>query len=46
MIRVADAKYQITALMLKTALKLKCVEKTILRALHENGVWFHKLAEK
>ena len=46
MIEDADCKYQVTAGILKKAMRLKCSEKTILRALHEEGVWFRPFREK
>jgi transposase len=46
MIETADCEYQVTASMLKTALKLKCCDRVILEALHEEGVWFHPFREK
>ena len=46
MIIEADTEYQVTAAMLKVALKLKCSEKVILEALHDKGVWFHSFREK
>ena len=42
----ADCKYQVTAGILKKAMRLKCSEKTILRALHDEGVWFRPFREK
>ena len=46
MIEDADCKYQVTAGMLKAAMRLKCSEKTILTALHDRGVWFRPFREK
>ena len=46
MIEDAECNYQVTAGMLKSALRLKCSEKTILAALHERGVWFRPFREK
>ena len=46
MIEDAECNYQVTAGMLKSALRLKCSEKTILEALHERGVWFKPFREK
>ena len=46
LIEDAECRYQVTASMLKKALKLKCREKTILQALHARGVWFHAFREK
>ena len=46
MIEDAECNYQVTAGMLKSALRLKCSEKTILAALHKRGVWFRPFREK
>ena len=46
MIEDADCQYQVTAAMLKGALRLKCSQKTVLEALHERGIWFHTFREK
>ena len=46
MIEDAECNYQVTASMIKTVLKLKCSEKTILQALHGRGVWFRPFREK
>ena len=46
LIEDADCLFQVTSSMLKAALKLKCSEKTILRALHDRGVWLRSFREK
>ena len=46
LIEDAECRYQVTASMLKKALKLKCSEKTILQALHARGIRFHVFREK
>ena len=46
MIEDADCKYQVTAGILKAAMRLKCSGKTILKALHDRGVWFRSFREK
>ena len=46
LIEDVDCLFQVTSIMLKAALKLKCREKTILRALHDRGVWFRSFREK
>ena len=46
MIKAADAQWQVTAGMLKSALRLKCCERVILDALHSHGIYFFRLREK
>lgn len=46
LIEDADCEFQVTARMLKAALRLKCSEKALLRALHDRGVWFKSFREK
>ena len=46
MILAADGKYQVTARMVRCALKLKCGDRPILDALHRHGIWFHPMREK
>ena len=46
MIEDADCKYQVTAGILKSAMRLKCSTKTILAALHDRNVWFRAFREK
>jgi hypothetical protein len=38
--------HQVTAGMVRTALKLKCTDKVVLNALHSRDVWSHKMREK
>ena len=38
--RAADAKYQVTASMIRKATKLKCSERVILEVLHAKGIYF------
>ena len=44
--RAADAKYQVTAAMIRKAMKLKCSERVILAALHAKGIYMRPLREK
>ena len=46
LIEDADCQFQVTVRMLKAALRLKCSEKVILRALHDRDVWFKSFREK
>ena len=46
LIEDADCQFQVTARMLKAALRLKCSEKVLLRALHGRDVWFKSFREK
>jgi transposase len=46
MIQAADAKYQVTAGMIKDALGYTCCDRVILEALHSHGLYFHPLREK
>ena len=46
MIQAADSLYQVTAGMVRRALKLKCTDKTVLSELHNRGVWFRPMREK
>ena len=46
MIEAADGHYQVTVGMVRRALKLKCCDRTVLDALHKEGVWFHSMREK
>ena len=46
MIEDADCKYQVTAGILKKAMRLKCSEQTILTVLHYRDVWFRPFREK
>ena len=46
MTQTADSKYQVTLKMVMAALKMKCSEKTVRRALHNRGVRFHVMREK
>ena len=46
MIKVADATYQVTAGMIKKAMRLSCSDRVVFDALHEHGVYFRPLREK
>jgi transposase len=46
MTKAAESKYQVTAIMVKKALRLKCCDRVILNALHQRGVSFHPMREK
>ena len=46
MIDVADAKWQVTAAMIKKSLKLSCSTRLVLDALHSRGIYMHPLREK
>ena len=46
MTRNANARYQVTAAMLRKALKLKVCDRTILTCLHKHGIYMHRLREK
>jgi hypothetical protein len=42
----ADAEWQVTAAMVRGALKLKCKDRVVLNALHSRGIRFHPMREK
>jgi hypothetical protein len=44
--KAADAKFQVTASMIRKSASLKCSDRTILDALHSRGVYMHPLREK
>ena len=44
--KAADAKYQVTASMIRKSAALKCSNRTLLDALHSCGVYMHPLREK
>ena len=44
--KAADARFQVTLAMVMKAGKFKCCEHTLMRALHERGVYMHPLREK
>ncbi|CAK0810352.1 unnamed protein product [Prorocentrum cordatum] len=46
MVVAADGKYQVTALMVRNALKLKCSVKRVQEALRSRGVRFRPMREK
>jgi hypothetical protein len=46
MIRIADADYQVTAKMIKQAMRLTCSDRLVFDAIHEHGVYFRPLREK
>ena len=46
MVRQADGEWQVTADMIKKALKLKCCVRVVLDALHRNGVRFRPMRQK
>ena len=46
MVLAANSEYQITAGMVRRALKLKCSDKLVLNALHSRGLRFHPMREK
>jgi len=46
MIKVADAKYQVTAAMIRKGAKLKCSIRAVLDALHSRGVYMRPMREK
>lgn len=46
MVKAADAKYQITADMIRKAAGLKCCSRVVLNALHSKGVYLHPMREK
>ena len=44
--KAADAKYQVTAEMIKKGAGLKCSTRLVLDALHSEGLYLHPLREK
>ena len=46
MIEQADGEWQVTADMVKKALKLKCCTRVILNALHKHNFYFHAMRQK
>ena len=46
MVAAADSKYQVTAGMVRCALKLQCSDRVVLDTLHSRGVNFHPMREK
>jgi hypothetical protein len=44
--KAADAKYQVTAAMIRKSAALKCSNRTLLDALHSRGIYMHPLREK
>lgn len=46
MVKAADAKYQVTADMIKKGAKLTCCTKVVLKALHSKGVYLRPMREK
>lgn len=46
MTRAAGDEYDVTASMLRTALKFKCTDRVVLNALHSRGITSHKRREK
>ena len=46
MIEAADSEWQVTAAMIREALKLKCCDRVIINALHEHNIYFHDMREK
>jgi hypothetical protein len=46
MIRKAKGEWPVSTGMLRTRLRLKCCEKTILKALHSRKIWWHTMRQK
>ena len=46
MITAANSEYQVTAGMVRRALRLKCSDKLVLNALHSRGIRFRPMREK
>ena len=46
MVTAADSQYQVTAGMVRRALRLRCSDKTVLNALHQRGIKFRPMREK
>lgn len=46
MVEQADGEWQVTAEMIKKALKLTCCTRVILDALHKHNVYFHAMRQK
>ena len=46
MIQQAGREWQVTASMVRKALKLKCCDRVILEALHRRGIRFHTMRQK
>ena len=46
LIQQADGEWQVTADLIKTALKLKCCARVVREALHRHGVCFHPMRQK
>ena len=46
MVKAANSEYQVTAGMVRRALKFKCSDKLVLNALHSRCIRFHPMREK
>ena len=46
LIEAADSEWQVTAAMVREALKLQCCDRVILEALHKHNIYFHNMREK
>ena len=46
LVQAAKGEWQVTAAMIKDALKLKCCDRVILDTLHRNGVYFRPMRQK
>ena len=46
LIQLADGEWQVTAGVIKKALKLKCCDRTVLDALHRHNIYFRTMRQK